>query len=243
MGIITVLWEKWVEFKRDFYKITVAAIISPLMYLIIFGFGIQTTSHGEPYLHFLIPGVVAMATMTGSFSAIAQNMSVQRLYEKALDQVMVSPTPLWQFILGQVIGGSLRGMYAGCIILLMTFPIRTDLTFNALSFLIMFINGTVFSTIALTLSFMAKSYTDAPRYTTYIIMPMSFLCNTFFSTDQMPQGFRQAVSFLPLSQSAAMMRSIANGEQPNYWGFAILAGYLLIFGTISVIFIYKKKNL
>ena len=26
MGIITVLWEKWVEFKRDFYKITVAAM-------------------------------------------------------------------------------------------------------------------------------------------------------------------------------------------------------------------------
>ena len=37
MGIITVLWEKWVEFRRDFYKITVAAMISPLMYLIIFG--------------------------------------------------------------------------------------------------------------------------------------------------------------------------------------------------------------
>ena len=104
MGIITVLWEKWVEFKRDFYKITVAAMISPLMYLIIFGMGIQTTSHGEPYLHFLIPGIVAMATMTGSFSAITQNMSVQRLYEKALDQIMVSPTPLWQFILGQILG-------------------------------------------------------------------------------------------------------------------------------------------
>ena len=65
MGIITVLWEKWVEFRRDFYKITVAAMISPLMYLLIFGMGIQTTSHGEPYLHFLIPGVVSMATMTG----------------------------------------------------------------------------------------------------------------------------------------------------------------------------------
>ena len=48
MGIITVLWEKWVEFRRDFYKITMAAMISPLMYLLIFGFGIQTTSHGEP---------------------------------------------------------------------------------------------------------------------------------------------------------------------------------------------------
>ncbi len=243
MGILTVLWEKWVEFRRDFFKITAAALITPVMYLIIFGLGIQTTSHGEPYLHFLVPGVVAMATMTGSFSAIAQNMSVQRLYEKALDQVMVSPTPLWQFILGQVIGGSLRGMYAGCIILLLTLPISTDLTFNGLSFVIMFLNGTVFSTIALVLSFLAKSYTDAPRYTSYIIMPMSFLCNTFFSTDQMPVGFRQVISYLPLSQSCDMIRKIANGESSGWLGFVILAAYLAIFGFISVMFIYKKKNL
>ena len=243
MGILTVLWEKWVEFRRDFYKITVAAMISPLMYLIIFGMGIQTTSHGEPYLHFLIPGVVAMATMNGSFGAIAQNMSVQRLYEKALDQVMVSPTPLWQFILGQIIGGSLRGLYAGCVILLLTWPIRTDLVFNGLSVLIMFLNGTVFSTIALVLSFLAKSYTDAPRYTSYIITPMSFLCNTFFSTEQMPAGFRQVISLLPLSQASAMIRAIANAQPPGWFGFAVLAAYLVVFGAIAVIFIYKKKNL
>ena len=52
MGIITILWEKWVEFRRDFYKITLAAMIAPLMYLIVFGMGIQTTSHGQPYLNF-----------------------------------------------------------------------------------------------------------------------------------------------------------------------------------------------
>ena len=60
MGIITILWEKWVEFRRDFYKITLAAMIAPLMYLIVFGMGIQTTSHGQPYLNFLIPGVVSL---------------------------------------------------------------------------------------------------------------------------------------------------------------------------------------
>lgn len=243
MGIITVLWEKWTEFKRDFYKITLAAMISPLMYLIIFGLGIQTTSHGEPYLNYLIPGIVAMSTMTGSFSAVAQNMSVQRLYEKALDQVMVSPTPLWQFIIGQIIGGALRGMYSACIILLLTMTIKTGLIFNGWSFLILFLNGTVFSTIALTLSFLAKSYSDAPKYNAYIITPMSFLCNTFFSTDQMPVGFRQVISFLPLSQSCDMIRKIANGESSGYIGFIILAAYLAIFGFISVMFIYKKKNL
>ena len=243
MGIIAVLWEKWREFLRDFYKITMSAMISPLMYLIVFGFGIQTTSHGEPYMNFLIPGIVAMSTMTGSFSAIAQNMSVQRLYEKALDQVMMSPTPLWQFITGQVIGGSLRGLYAGIVILILTWPIRTGLVFNALSIFIMFLNGAVFATIGLVLSFLSKSYNDTPRYTSYIIMPMSFLCNTFFSTEQMPSGFRQVIDLLPLSQASGMIRAISAGQDPGMRGFVILFAYLIIFSLISMGFIYKKKNL
>lgn len=243
MGIVTVLWEKWTEFKRDFYKITLSAMISPLLYLIVFGMGIKTTSHGEPYINFLIPGLVAMSTMTGSFGAVAQNMSVQRLYEKALDQIMVSPTPLWQFITGQIIGGSLRGIYSAAMILLLTFPLKTGLIFNGWSLLVMFLNGTVFATIALTLSFMAKSYTDAPRYTSFIIMPMSFLCNTFFSTDDMPNGFRQFVSVLPLSKASEMLRSISRGEGFDVWGMVILVIYLVVFSLISMNFIYKKKNL
>ena len=243
MGIVTVLWEKWVEFRRDFYKITLAAMISPLMYLLIFGFGIQTTSHGEPYLMFLIPGLVAMSTMTGSFGAVAQNMSVQRLYEKALDQVMVSPTPLWQFIAGQIIGGALRGMYAGMVILILTLPVRGGLIFNGWSFLVMFLNGTVFATIALVLSFMSKSYSDAPRYNAYIITPMSFLCNTFVSTDQMPGLFRYIVGALPLSQASRMIRSISHGENPGSTGYAILLVYLAVFSLISIVYIYRKKTL
>ena len=243
MGILAVLWEKWREFLRDFYKITMSAMISPLMYLIVFGFGIQTTSHGEPYMNFLIPGIGAVSTMTGSFSAIAQNMSVQRLYEKALDQVMMSPTPLWQFITGQVIGGSLRGLYAGIVILILTWPIRTGLVFNALSIFIMFLNGAVFATIGLVLSFLSKSYNDTPRYTSYIIMPMSFLCNTFFSTEQMPSGFRQVIDLLPLSQASGMIRAISAGQDPGMRGFVILFAYLIIFSLISMGFIYKKKNL
>lgn len=243
MGILTVLWEKWTEFKRDFYKITLAAMIAPLMYLVVFGLGIQTTSHGEPYLNFLIPGVVALTTMNGSFNAIAQNLNVQRLYEKAFDQVMISPTPLWQFIVGQILGGSLRGLYAGCVILLLTLPIKTGLIFNGLSFLIMLLNGAVFSAIGVVISFLAKNHADVPRFSNYIIMPMAYLCNTFFSTDKMPRGLRGFVSALPLSQASTMLRSIGAGEGAGLRGILILGVYLAVFAAIAFGFIYKKKNL
>ena len=134
-------------------------------------------------------------------------------------------------------------MYAGGVILLLTAPIRTGLIFNGWSLLILFLNGMVFSTIALVLSFLAKSYSDAPRFNSFIITPMSFLCNTFFSTDQMPGGFRQVISFLPLSQASGMIRNISAGEAPDRFGYVILLGYLLVFSLISVGFIYQKKNL
>ena len=243
MGIITILWEKWVEFRRDFYKITLAAMIAPLMYLIVFGMGIQTTSHGQPYLNFLIPGVVSLTTMNGSFNAIAQNLNVQRLYEKAFDQILISPTPLWQFIVGQIIGGSLRGLYAGCVILLLTMPLGTGLVFNGISFLVMLLNGAVYSAIGVVVSFIAKNHADVPRFSNYIIMPMAYLCNTFFSNSTMPHGLREVVGILPLSQASQMIRDIASGETVHYVGILVLLVYLVVFTVIAMWFIYKKENL
>ncbi len=242
-GITAVLYEKWVEFRRDFYKITLAAMIAPLMYLVVFGFGIQTVSHGEPYLNFLIPGVVSLTTMNGSFNAIAQSLNVQRLYEKAFDQVMISPTPLWQFIVGQVLAGSLRGLYAGGIILILTLPIAQDLTFNGWSLLILFLNGAVFSAVGVVVSFLAKNHADVPRFSNYFIMPMSYLCNTFFSLEKMPHGLREVVRVLPLSQTSMMVRAISRGEAFSGWGIVILLLYLVILGGAATWFIYKKKNL
>ena len=243
MGIITILWEKWREFRRDFYKITLAAMIAPLMYLVVFGMGIRTISNGQPYLNFLIPGVVALTTMNGSFNAIAQNLNVQRLYEKAFDQVIISPTPLWQFVAGQILAGALRGLYAGGIILLLVMPVGTGLKFNALSILILFLNGAVFASLGIVVSFLAKNHADVPRFSNYFIMPMAYLCNTFFSTDQIPHGVREFIAALPLSQTSRMVRSISAGEPANLYGILVLLLYLAVFTGIGLYFVYKKKNL
>ena len=243
MGIITILWEKWREFVRDFSRITLAAMVSPLMYLIVFGWGIRTTMNGQPYLYFLIPGVVSLTTMNGSFNAIAQNLNVQRLYEKAFDQVIISPTPLWQFIAGQIIAGALRGLYAGGIILLLVFPIKTGLVFNFLSFIILFLNGAVFSSIGIVVSFLARNHADVPRFSNYFIMPMAYLCNTFFSTDNIPHGARELIAILPLSQTSRMIRGIASGVQTSLAGILLLLLYLTVCTGIALIFVYQKKNL
>lgn len=243
MGIITILWEKWREFLRDFSKITLANMIAPMMYLIVFGWGIRTSMNGQPYLYFLIPGVISLTTMNGSFNAIAQNLNVQRLYEKAFDQVIISPTPLWQFVAGQVIAGALRGLYAGGIIILLVLPIKTGIIITPLSVCILFLNGAVFSALGVVVSFLAKNHADVPRFSNYIIMPMAYLCNTFFASDSVPHGPREVISVLPLSQTSRMIRAIAAGEAADLTGILVLLAYLTVFMCVAFYFVYKKENL
>ena len=243
MGILTVLWEKWREFLRDFSKITLAAMIAPVMYLIVFGWGIRTTMNGQPYLYFLIPGVISLTTMNGSFNAIAQNLNVQRLYEKAFDQVIISPTPLWQFVVGQILAGALRGLYAGAIIMLLVLPIGTGIVINGFSILILLLNGAVFAALGVVVSFLARNHADVPRFSNYMIMPMSYLCNTFFSTDSVPHGIREVIAALPLSQTSRMIRSIAAGGAADFTGVLILLAYLAGLTGVGFYFVYKRKNL
>ena len=95
MAILTVIWEKWIEFKHEWIKITASSLISPILYFISFGLGNGTASQGNAtYLQFLVPGIIALTTMNSAFNAVGMPLNVQRLYEKSFDNIMISPTPL-----------------------------------------------------------------------------------------------------------------------------------------------------
>lgn len=243
MGIVTVLWEKWTEFKRDFWKITSSGIISPVLYLIAFGWGIHAEVNGKPYFVFLVPGIIALTTMNTGFNSIAQALNVQRIYEKVFEQVIISPTPLWQFVAGQVIGGSLRGMYGGLLILLISLPMKTGLRITPAFLMVMFLNGMVFAALGVVAAVISKTHADVSRFSTYLILPMTFLCNTFFSMERMPENVRRIVAVLPLSQASAMLRTASAGEGVSPVGICILLFYFLAFGIIAFVCLEKKKNL
>ncbi|MEE0871715.1 MAG: ABC transporter permease, partial [Bacteroidaceae bacterium] len=78
MAILTVLWEKWVEFRRNWLQITLSGLVSPLLYILTFGLGLGQTLavDGRAYLDFLLPGVVALTTMNSSFNAIGMSLNV-----------------------------------------------------------------------------------------------------------------------------------------------------------------------
>lgn len=245
MGITIAIWEKWIEFKHDFIRITVSSLISPLLYLVAFGWGIgsHTTVNGHPYILFLIPGIVALTTMNTSFSAAGVSLNVQRLYEHSFDQIIISPTPLWQYIAGQVIGGALRGVYSGTLILIISLFFSVNIHINVMFFLVMLLNGMVFAALGVFAAVIGRTHADVARFSTFVITPMSFLCNTFFSLDKIPHGLKEFIYYLPLSHSSNALRCISYGEACPLVSILILFGYCALFLYISYRVVLKKKNL
>lgn len=244
-GIITVLWEKWVEFKFEWKKITASALVSPMLYMIALGWGLGSTSSvtDRPYIDFLVPGIIALSTMNNSFSAVGQPLNVQRLFERSFDQIIISPTPMPAYIFGQMLGGALRGMYSGLLILLLSIPFGASIQLSPAFFLVMLLNGMTFAALGILSAIVASSHGDIARFSTFFILPMTFLCNTFFPLEKVPSFIQVLISILPLTHASSSLRAMAYGSAPNVWSLLILAGYAAIFMVVANIVIIKRKNL
>lgn len=244
-GIVTVLWEKWVEFKFEWKRITASALVSPLLYMIALGWGLGSTSTvtNRPYIDFLVPGIIALTTMNTSFSAVGQTLNVQRLFEYSFDQVIISPTPMPAYIFGQMLGGSLRGMYGGVLILLLSIPFGASMCITPAFFLVMLLNGMTFAAMGVLAAIVAKTHGDIARFSTFVILPMTFLCNTFFPLDRVPDWIKILISILPLTHASGSLRAMAYGSSPSLLSIGILAAYALVFMLVANFVIIRRKNL
>ena len=244
-GIITVLWEKWVEFLFEWKKITASALVSPMLYMIALGWGLGSTSSvtDRPYIDFLVPGIIALSTMNNSFSAVGQPLNVQRLFERSFDQIIISPTPMPAYIFGQMLGGALRGMYSGFLILLLSIPFGANIQLSVAFFLVMLLNGMTFAALGILAAIVASSHGDIARFSTFFILPMTFLCNTFFPLERVPDFIQVLISILPLTHASSSLRAMAYGTAPNPFSIAILAIYALIFMIVANIVVIRRKNL
>lgn len=233
--LIPVLWDEWLLFRKNAIKITISALITPMLYIIAFGFGVTggTSLMGVTYLKFLIPGIIALTTMNASYKAISVKLLTNRVYDKTFEHYLIAPISVAGFCIGKALAGALRGMYAGMLILLIGRLFGVVLNITSIFILIMFLNGLTFSCLGMYGAMVAISHADMNRFGSYVMLPMTFLCGTFFRTSQLPMVVREFISLLPLTHTSMMLRSIATYEAFGLGSLLIVLVYLCFFFTLA----------
>ncbi|MDR2349886.1 MAG: ABC transporter permease [Deltaproteobacteria bacterium] len=217
--------------------------VSPLLYMLTFGLAFAGTVEfdGRPYLEFLVPGLVAMASMTQSF-AIATDINVARFYFHAFEEFQAAPVSRLAFVMGETLAGLTRALISIAIVMLLGFAFGVRIRPGFFFFLAIFLNGFAFAALAVAMAMLVKSHADQGLLSNFIITPMAFLGGTFFPLERLPGWARGILNVLPLSHASKAIRAAAFGKPPELFPFIILAGAAIIFLTLAIFSVSRARD-
>ncbi|MGN1044447.1 MAG: ABC transporter permease, partial [Candidatus Methanomethylophilaceae archaeon] len=212
-----VAWGDMMFLKHNFLNIMIMSIMSPLLYLIAFGYGLRTgsTDIGVSYVAFVIPGIVALSSLSSSFSSTSTRMNVQRLYYKSFDEMMMCPLSLPAIIFGKCMLGLTRGIVSCALLYAIGLFLAPELVLSPLFILCTALSCLTFSFLGMMAALVAKSHQSMATFNSLIILPMTFLCGTFFSVSSLDPIFQAILYCLPLTHASECIRAAA---LPDYIG-------------------------
>lgn len=225
-------YREWIIFRRKFFRYFFQFSISPLLYLIAFGWAgnARIMADGTPYILFILPGLIAMSSMVNSFS-ISSEINIARFYWHTFDEIRSAPVSDFAYACGEISSGIVRGMLAAIVVGLLGMLFGKIPVLNVWLIIGIALNTFVFSSIAVSTAMLAKSHADQGMLNTFVITPMAFLCGTFFPVKNYPSWIEQLISLLPLTHANNLIRAAALGRPiPSVSCF-----YLLVFGALCFI--------
>ena len=237
-GWTAVYLRELIILRRRLVKMIPAWSVSPLLYLIAFGYAVgrHVNVGGHTYLEFLLPGLVAMASMTQAF-AIAGEINIARFYWHIFDEFQAAPISNLAYVLGEVLAGMTRALLGGGVIIILGALFGVVLSYNFLFWIAFLLNSFVFASLAVGLAMHVKSHADQTLLNNFIITPLAFLGGTFFPLSQLPVWGQRVLELLPLTHATKAIRASAFAEAAHGGDYLVLAGVgcaCFIFAVVSV---------
>ena len=222
--IQTVFWRDWIVLKRRLTKFILSRMVAPLLYLTAFGWGLgrSVQLQSGTYLDFIVPGIMALNSMNIGFHSII-SVHAERVYHKSLEEYLISPIDPKSFLTGKILGAVLKGLISSVIIILTALIFGANLTLSAELFFVLALNTVIFAEVGFYAAMRLATYEEMAQVNTYILLPMSFMCGTFFSTATLPEGLRFFINCLPLTHASQLLRSLTVGGSILFDSLLILA--------------------
>ena len=224
-----VFWRDWIVLKHRLTKYILSRMVSPLMFLIAFGWGLgRSIDVGTgSYLDFLVPGLLAMNSMNISFNSII-SVHAERIYHRSLEEYLIAPIRPDAFVMGKVAGAVLRGLISSFIIIVLSYLFGAHFMLSPLFLFVLTMNCMIFAEIGFLAAMYISTYEEMSQVKLYVLLPMSFLCGTFFSTAALPGAVRWFVEILPLTHTSHLLRSLGGTGEASMLSLAVVVAYAVL---------------
>jgi ABC-2 type transport system permease protein len=239
MDAYTIMWSDMMMLKRRWAKYLVTTLLSPLLYLMAFGWGLGRgiNVNGTSYLEFVVPGIIALTAMTTSFNGAGTRLNTDRLYFRSFDECLMAPISSMSLLMGTAMIGVYRGLVSSIAFLAVAMLIAPKFHVDSIFLVSLLLTCLTFAFLGVLAALLANTHEDMATFSSLILLPMTFLGGTFFSVNQVPTALKIALYALPLTHSSICLRAAAFGQPIPWESFLALVAFLLAFslGSMAVL--------
>ncbi|MCW4024474.1 MAG: ABC transporter permease [Candidatus Bathyarchaeota archaeon] len=241
--IYAVLWVDLRNMRRHWKSTVATSLMLPLLYLVAFGYGLgrDLTVDNINYLAFVIPGIVALTAFSISFNGAASKLQVDKFFYKSFDELLMSPVSLESIVIGKALIGVIRGMISSLAVLAVGFVLVPTLAISPLFFVMLLLSCFVFGLFGVLIALVITSHQGMSTFSTLVILPMTFLCGTFFSLNQLPEVAKAALYLLPLTHASELLRATVLDQAFPWLAFVGLCIFGVIFFVGCMVSLKKSS--
>ncbi len=216
---LTIFWGDWLDLRVRIVQVAASGLISPLIYILAFGLGLGSSikpgsgisGNYNNYLEFILPGMVALSSMTISFGGTTFSICGDRLFTKTFEELLLTPIHPLALHIGKMLAGVVRGLMTSGSVILVAVLLTGNWNFlNPLFLLLVVLNCSVFAGLGVIVGLSVRSLESVGLYNNFIIIPMSFLGATFFDPATLPAALKVVVYLLPLTYASIGLRAAAH---------------------------------
>ncbi|WP_341526267.1 ABC transporter permease [Nostoc sp. UHCC 0302] len=216
---LTIFWGDWLDLRVRIVQVAASGLISPLIYILAFGLGLGSSikpgsgisGNYDNYLEFILPGMVALSSMTISFGGTTFSICGDRIFTKTFEELLLVPIHPLALHIGKMLAGIVRGLMTSGSVILVAVVLTGNWNFlNPLFLLLLVLNCAVFAGLGVIVGLSVRSLESVGLYNNFIIIPMSFLGATFFDPSTLPVALKVVVYLLPLTYASIGLRAAAH---------------------------------
>ncbi|KUE74407.1 ABC transporter [Candidatus Methanomethylophilus sp. 1R26] len=246
--VYAVAWSDIRFMRHNIVNILISSLMLPVLYLIAFGYGlnaqdVEVEGVTVPYIDFIIPGIIALTSLSSSFSSTSTRMNVQRLYYRSFDEMMMCPLGNSAIIIGKTVLGMCKSLLSCSLMFIIGYALEPSyMNLTPLLIISVLLSCFTFSLLGETAALLAKSHQSMATFSSVVITPMTFLCGTFFSVAALPEWAQALLYALPLTEASICIRSAALDIYSfPYWALGVLACFAAAFYLIDLYLIKNRK--
>lgn len=234
---------------RRFLKVYHQTLFSPVINIVLFlaVFSLSVGSHiteisGVPFAAFMSAGLIMMAAMQNAFANSSSSFVMGKVMGHIVDY-LIPPLGAFELLFAFTVGAILRGI-AVAIVAFLTILIFVPLSFYSIPAIIfyLFFACMFLGLLGVLCGVLSETFDHMSAMTSYVITPLTFLSGTFYSTNSLPEFWRNVSHYNPFFYMIDGFRfgMVGHNDGDLFIGGTYIVALNLILGF--VIFLLIKKG-